>query len=64
MIRRLNCQIGGCSCGFGSEDFTVEIDTKKRMFTIPTFYCTICIRPLDVVIVSDEIINHMGVSDE
>jgi hypothetical protein len=64
MIKRLNCKIGGCGCHAGVEDFTVEIDTTKRMFTLPEFYCTMCIRPLEVTLISEEVIDHMGISNE
>jgi hypothetical protein len=64
VIKRLNCKIGGCGCHAGVEDFTVEIDTTKRMFTLPQFYCSICVQPLAVTLVSEEIIDHMEISNE
>jgi hypothetical protein len=61
VIKRLNCKIGGCECHNGAEDFTVEVDTEKRMFTLPEFFCTACLGQLYVSLISEEIIDPMEI---
>jgi hypothetical protein len=55
MIKHLYCKIGGCNC-HSLEDFDLEIDTVNRMFTLPEFYCTVCMGKLNVVVISEELI--------
>jgi hypothetical protein len=61
VIKKLICQIVGCECGNNSlEDFIVDVDTYKKIFTLPEFYCTNCCHRLDFILLEETVIPEIN----